>query len=76
MLTAIDEVQPAEIYAVDVGERLIEGLSFLACRRVATTIYLPVPPGGAGSVKAVGVDLGELAAGSRHDIGLSSGSTL
>jgi hypothetical protein len=38
-------------------------LSFLAYRRVATTIYLPLHPGGgAGSVQAVTVDPRELAA--------------
>ena len=41
-LSAVDEVQPAGSYAVDVDEELIEGLSFLAYRRVATTIYLPL----------------------------------
>jgi len=75
-LTAVDEVQPAGTYTVDVDEELIEGLSFLAYRRVATTIYLPVPRGGAGSVQAVRVDPGELVAGSRHDTGRTSGSTL
>ena len=55
-LSAVDEVQPAGTYAVDVDEELIEGLSFLAYRRVATTIYLPLRRGGAGSVQAIRVD--------------------
>jgi hypothetical protein len=37
-LSVLDEVQPAGTYSVDVDEELIEGLSFLASRRVATTI--------------------------------------
>jgi len=63
-LSVIEEVQPAGTYRVEVDEELIEGLSFLAYRRVATTIYLPLPNGGAGSVQAVRVDPIEIAAGS------------
>jgi hypothetical protein len=59
-LSAVDEVQPAGTYAVDVDEEIIEGLSFLAYQRVATTIYLPLPRGGAGSVQAVRVDPAEM----------------
>jgi hypothetical protein len=62
-LSALDEVQPAGTYTVEIDEDLIEGLSFLAYRRVATTIYLPLRHGGAGSVQAVSVDPGELKAG-------------
>jgi hypothetical protein len=62
-LATLDEVQPAGTYTVEVDEELLEGLSFLAYRRVATTIYLPLHPGGgAGSVQAVTVDPRELAA--------------
>ena len=59
-LYAVDDVQPAGTYTVDIDEELIEGLSFLAYRRVATTIYLPLRNGGAGSVQAVRVDPREL----------------
>jgi hypothetical protein len=61
-LAAVDEVQPAGTYTVEIDEELIEGLSFLAYRRVATTIYLPLRPGGHGSVQAVKVDPRELTA--------------
>jgi hypothetical protein len=61
-LAALDEVQPAGTYSVDVDEELIEGLSFLAYRRVSTTIYLPLVQGSRGSVQAVRVEPGELAA--------------
>ena len=64
-LDGVDGMQPAGTYPVDVDEELIEGLSFLAYRRVATTIYLPLPGRGAGSVQAVTVDPQELAAA--HD---------
>jgi hypothetical protein len=59
-LGAVDGLQPAGTYAVDIDEELMEGLSFLAYRRVATTIYLPLRPGGSGSVQAVRVEAREL----------------
>ena len=59
-LGAVEGLQPAGTYAVDVDEELIEGLSFLAYQRVATTIYLPLRAGGSGSVQAVRVDPREL----------------
>lgn len=52
----IDGTQPAGAYTVETDEEAIEGLSFLAWRRVATVIVLPVPHGGAGSFQAVPVD--------------------
>ena len=55
-LSGLDEEQPAGAYTVVTDEDLIEGLSFLAYRRVATTIYLPLPHGGSGSTQAVTVD--------------------
>jgi hypothetical protein len=60
-LSAVDELQPAGTYTVEVDEEVIEGLSFLAYRRVATTIYLPLRHGGASSMQAVRVDPQELA---------------
>jgi len=59
-LYAVDGVQPAGTYVVEIDEDLIEGLSFLAHRRIATTIYLPLPYGGSSSVQAVRVDPREL----------------
>ena len=59
-LSAVDEVQPAGTYTVEIDEELIEGLSFLAYRRVATTLYLPILHGGHGSMQAVTVDPHEL----------------
>ncbi len=59
-LDGIEGLQPAGTYAVDIDEDLIEGLSFLAYRRVSTTIYLPLASGGRGSVQAVRVDPREL----------------
>ena len=39
-LTGVDGIQPAGIYDVDTDEDLIDDLSFLAYRRVATMIHL------------------------------------
>lgn len=72
-LQGIDGVQPAGTYVVDVDEELIEGLSFLAYRRVATTIYLPMGSGGSGSVQAVRVDPRELDAAQKAQTGGSDG---
>jgi len=59
-LMAVDGLQPAGTYTIDIDEELIEGLSFLAYRRVATTIYLPLHQGHQESVQAVRVDPREL----------------
>jgi len=40
-MSAIDKVQPSGTYTVDTDEELIDGLSFLAYRRVATLLHLP-----------------------------------
>jgi hypothetical protein len=61
-LSGVEEVQPAGTYTVAVDEELIDGLSFLAYRRVATTIYLPLGDRQAGSMQALRVDPEELAA--------------
>ena len=59
-LLAVDGVQKAGTYTVETDEDLIEGLSFLAYRRVATTIYLPLRYGWSGSLQAVRVNPREL----------------
>jgi hypothetical protein len=73
-LVWLDETQPAGSYTVQTDEEPIEGLSFLAYRRVATTIYLPLIHGGAGSLQAIRVDPGELT-GSRPQTSSTSGSS-
>ncbi|WP_448956004.1 hypothetical protein [Labrys neptuniae] len=40
-LVGFNENQPAGEYRVDIDEELIEGLSFLAYRRVAALVHLP-----------------------------------
>jgi hypothetical protein len=40
-LRSVDEIQPPGDYAIDEDEELIDGLSWLTYRRVATFIHLP-----------------------------------
>jgi hypothetical protein len=54
-LDGMDEIQPAGSYRVQTDEEPIEGLSFLAFRRVATMIFLPLRHGGTGSFQAIPV---------------------
>ena len=54
-LDGLDETQPAGSYTVQTDEEPIEGLSFLAYRRVATVIVLPLRHGGTGSFEAISV---------------------
>ena len=54
-LDGLDETQPAGGYTVQTDEEPIEGLSFLAYRRVATVIVLPLRHGGTGSFEAISV---------------------
>lgn len=56
----VDGAQPAGAYTVETDEEAIEGLSFMAYRRVATVIFLPLRQGGAGSFQAVRIDPREL----------------
>ncbi|MBF9194650.1 hypothetical protein [Microvirga terrestris] len=52
-LDGLDETQPAGSYTVQTDEEPIEGLSFLAYRRVATVIFLRLTHRGAGSFQAI-----------------------
>ena len=45
VLGGMDEVFPAGDYEVETDEELIEGLPFLAYRRVSVCIHLPPPSG-------------------------------
>ena len=55
-LSGIDQLQPAGTYVVETDEELIEGLSFSAYRRVATTIRLPVQSSRAGFSQSVPIN--------------------
>ena len=67
-LSAIDEVQPSGTYTVDTDEELIDGLSFLAYRRVATLLHLPSTSSRVGVTELVTVNPLELEAALKTDI--------
>jgi hypothetical protein len=67
-LSAIDEVQPSGTYTVDTDEELIDGLSFLAYRRVATLLHLPSTSSRVGVTELVTVNPSELEAALKTDI--------
>ena len=66
-LRGIDGIQPAGTYTVETDEELLEGLSFPAYRRVATTIFLPSRPGDLVSGQLVTLDPVELEAAEQRD---------
>jgi len=51
-----DELQPAGTYVVETEEELIDGLSFPAYRRTATTIFLPAHPARPGWAEVAQID--------------------
>jgi hypothetical protein len=63
LLRVIDAVQPAGTYNVDTDEELIDGLSFLAYRRIATWIHLPSITAKSGCRQMILVQPSELEAG-------------
>ena len=60
-LSGVEDVQAPGAYMVQTDEELLEGLSFLAYRRLATIIFVPLRHGEPGSLQAITVDPRELA---------------
>jgi hypothetical protein len=67
MLKGAERVVPAGDYGVVTDEELIDGLSFLAYRRVLTAIYLPAA-GHGSSIEMVVVDPQDLDAAQERDL--------
>ena len=67
-LSEIDNIQPSGTYTVDTDEELIDGLSFLAYRRVATLLHLPSTSSRVGVTEIVTVNPSELEAALERDI--------
>ena len=67
-LAGVDNVQPSGTYTVDTDEELIDGLSFLAYRRVATLLHLPSTSSRVGVTELVTVNPLELEAALKTDI--------
>jgi hypothetical protein len=66
-LAGLEQMQPAGDYTVQTDDEQIEGISFLAYRRLATVILLPLPGRGAGSFQAIPVSPQELEAAQARD---------
>ena len=66
-LAGIDEMQPAGDYAVDSDEEPIEGISWLAYRRVATFIHLPATASSSPVGRMIAVDPAELESALQRD---------
>jgi hypothetical protein len=67
LLKDVDRILPAGDYRVVTDEELIEGLSFVAYRRVATMIFLPVQSHRASSIEMVTIDPLDLQAAQDRD---------
>ena len=67
-LRCVDEIQPPGDYAIDEDEELIDGLSWLTYRRVATFMQLPAVSSTDGlRSQLVAIDHFELEAALRQD---------
>jgi hypothetical protein len=67
-LIGLDEVQPSGVYSVETDEQVLEGVSFLAYRRVSTWICRHAKPGDAEIVQTLNVDSNELDAALVRDV--------
>jgi hypothetical protein len=67
VLKGLDERQPPGTYEVETDEEPIQGLSFLAYRRVATAIRIPMAGRGAGSSQTFTIDPRDLEAARARD---------
>ena len=59
-ISGVDGVQPAGAYIVQIEDEVLDGLSFLAYRRVGTSMLLPLHPGSSSSVQSILVERREL----------------
>ena len=67
-LKGADGVQPPGTYAVETNEEQVPGVSFLAYRRISTTIILSVPYAGGAVRQVVTIDPADLEAAQTMDL--------
>ena len=67
LLPGVDEVLPPGTYIIETEEEQIETLSFVAYRRVATTITLPAIGTNTGRKQVMTIDPKDLAAARAKD---------
>lgn len=61
------EILPAGDYDVEIDEELLEGLSFLAYRKIMAVIHLPMRPGQAGIMQTLSINPQVLDAALKRD---------
>jgi hypothetical protein len=66
-LRGVDEMLPPGDYAIDEDEELIDGISWLAYRRVATFIHLPSMASNSRTSQLISIDHAELEAALQQD---------
>jgi hypothetical protein len=71
-LAGVEGEQAPGTYAVETVEEPIEALSFVAYRRVSTTIVLPSPQYGSASRQAIAIDPLDLETARKRDAELAS----
>lgn len=67
LLPSVDEVLPPGTYLIETEEEQIDSLSFVAYRRVATTITVPALGTKTGSKQVIAIDPSELAVARAKD---------
>jgi hypothetical protein len=66
-LDGAERIYPAGAYRVVTDEELIDGLSFMAYRRVSTMMFVPGPGTGGGSIEMIVVQPADLEAAQLRD---------
>ncbi|TPQ37553.1 hypothetical protein C2U70_10760 [Bradyrhizobium guangdongense] len=72
-IKGIDRLLPAGAYEVATDEEEIEGLSFLAFRRIATMIKVPAEGSRGLTMEVISIGPADLSDAQRIDAGLSDG---
>jgi hypothetical protein len=66
-MPGVDHLVAAGAYTVVIDEEMIEGLSFPAFRRVATTIAVPAAPPNSAAMETISITARDLAEAQRAD---------
>jgi len=73
VLGDLDEVLPPGVYDVETDEERVEGVAFIAYRRVSVVVHLPSPSGNPSLARSVTVRPGELDAALLRDAAAANG---
>ncbi|GLS29374.1 hypothetical protein SAMN04488498_13831 [Mesorhizobium albiziae] len=66
-LTGVDDIQPPGDYAIEEDEEQIDGISWLAYRRVAMFIHLPSVASNSRTTQLIAIDYADLEAAQQQD---------